>query len=91
MRGGGLTCRSMQQLIMFRHFYIMVVVYVYFTRILVYLLEYTLPEEIRWLSNASEELATLVFYALTAAQFRPHASNKYTKLVSESEIEMGSF
>lgn len=80
----------MQQLIMFRHFYIMVVVYVYFTRIVVYLLEAALPAELAWFAPAAEELATLVFYTLTAAQFRPHSSNSYTKLVSEAEIEMSS-
>lgn len=80
----------MQQLIMFRHFYIMVVVYIYFTRIVVYLLRAALPPDMVWLAPAAEELATLTFYTLTAAQFRPHQSNSYTKLVTEAEIEMSS-
>ena len=40
---------------MFRHFYIMVVCYVYFTRIIVYLLRITVPFQARTLgSNVSQ-------------------------------------
>lgn len=76
---------------MFRHFYIMVVVYIYFTRIVVYLLDAALPADYAWLAPAAEELATLLFYTLTAIQFQPHQSNSYTKLVTEAEIELNSF
>lgn len=83
----------MQQLVMFRHFYVMVVVYIYFTRIVVHLLEATLPPEYVWISKASLELATLFFYTLTAVLFHPQGNNNqtYTRLVTDDEIEMGSF
>lgn len=85
-------CRSMQQLVMFRHFYIMVVVYIYFTRIVVRLLEATLPPENVWLNKAALELATLFFYTLTAVLFQPQGTSRtYTRLVTADEIEMGSF
>ena len=43
---------------MFRHFYIMVVCYVYFTRIIVYLLRITVPFQARTLgSNVSQTLS----------------------------------
>lgn len=42
----------------FRSFYILVVSYVYFTRIIVFLLEATLPFEITWLGNPHEYTMT---------------------------------
>ena len=82
----------MQQLVMFRHFYIMVVVYIYFTRIVVRLMEATLEPEYVWLSKAALELATLFFYTLTAVLFQPQGTQlTYTRLVTADEIEMGSF
>jgi hypothetical protein len=82
----------MQQLVMFRHFYIIVVVYIYFTRIVVRLLEATLPLEYVWVNKAALELATLFFYTLTAVLFQPQGNTQiYTRLVTDDEIEMGSF
>lgn len=78
--------RSVQQLTLFRQFYVMVVIYIYFTRIVVYLLQTTLPFEMVWLSTAAGELATLLFYTMTAVQFRPHESSTYFKLVADTEM-----
>jgi G protein-coupled receptor 107 len=84
-------CRSMQQLVVFRHFYIMVVVYIYFTRIVVHILEVSIVDQYSWIAAAAQELATLVFYTLTAIHFQPHPENQYSRLVSDEEIEMGTF
>jgi G protein-coupled receptor 107 len=72
---------------MFRHFYILVVCYVYITRILVFVLHSTLPSPYYYLGNVAEELAALVFYTLTALQFRPHAGTGYYQLLNE-DIEL---
>ena len=47
----GKAAISLEKLKLFRHFYIMVVCYVYFTRIIVYLLRITVPFQV--LSNTS--------------------------------------
>ena len=42
----GKAAISLEKLKLFRHFYIMVVCYVYFTRIIVYLLRITVPFQV---------------------------------------------
>ncbi|KAK9909735.1 hypothetical protein WJX75_006715 [Coccomyxa subellipsoidea] len=62
----GKAARNLLKLQLFRHFYVMVVIYIYFTRIVVYLLRSTMPYQYVWLSDAAGELATLAFYVTTA-------------------------
>ena len=47
-----------------------VVCYIYFTRIIVYLLESTLPYQYIWMAAAASELATLSFYIASGISFR---------------------
>lgn len=47
-----------------------VVCYIYFTRIIVYLLQSTLPYHYIWLAAAASELATLAFYIASGIAFR---------------------
>ena len=64
----------------FQHFYIMVVAYVYFTRIVVLLLRNSLPFKFEWLSVACSETATLAFYLSTGYYFRPVTNNPYLRV-----------
>ena len=43
----GKAAVSLEKLKLFRHFYVMVVCYVYFTRIIVYLLRITVPFQVK--------------------------------------------
>merc|ERR1711939_397879 len=63
----------------FRHFYVMVVSYIYFTRIVVFLLRNTLPYKFEWFSSVCRELATLAFYCVTGYYFRPISNNPYLR------------
>ncbi|GAB4816676.1 hypothetical protein N2152v2_003722 [Parachlorella kessleri] len=85
----GKAARVLSKLTLFRQFYIMVVSYIYFTRIIVYLLESTLPYRYIWFSNAASELATLAFYVACGIKFRPLAAgtNPYFALEND-EIEL---
>lgn len=83
----GKAARNLEKLTLFRQFYVTVVVYIYFTRIVVYLLRSTMPYQYTWASNAAEEMATLAFYVWTALRFRPHETNPYLKL-QQQEIEL---
>ena len=51
----GKAARNLLKLQLFRQFYVMVVAYIYITRILVYLLRSTMPYRYVWLSDASGE------------------------------------
>lgn len=62
-----------------------VVAYVYFTRILVYLMRSTMSYETVWIANLSEELAGLAFYCLVGVRFRPEMGNPYVELTREED------
>lgn len=66
----GKAARNLEKLTLFRQFYVMVVVYIYFTRIVVYLLKSTMPYQYEWVSEAADQMATLAFYVWTAVSFR---------------------
>ena len=83
----GKKIRNMNKLILFRQFYVMVVAYIYFTRIIVFLLKSTAAYDLTWLSNLAEECATLAFYLCTGWMFRPIVENPYLHL-NEDELEL---
>jgi G protein-coupled receptor 107 len=56
---------NMNKLQLFRQFYLTVVGYVYFTRIIIYLLDATLPFRLSWIGPLITEMATLLFYLVT--------------------------
>lgn len=73
----GKAQKNLLKLQLFRQFYVMVVAYIYFTRIIVYLLSATIPFYLLWLSNMFTELATLLFFVVTGFNFRPAVDNPY--------------
>ncbi len=64
---------SLEKLKLFRHFYVMVVCYVYFTRIIVYLLRITVPFQVQSLSNSTTNNHDSSGYAGGAAHI-PHVN-----------------
>eukprot|EP00850_Spirogloea_muscicola_P018843 SM000177S03176 [mRNA] locus=s177:19517:24438:- [translate_table: standard] len=84
-RTDGKAAKNLAKLTLFRQFYIMVVCYIYFTRIIVYLLQNTLPYQNIWLAFLAGELATLAFYSVTGYNFKPLKQNPYFILDDEEE------
>ena len=68
---------NMLKLKQFQHFYIVVVAYIYFSRIVVYLFDATVPYRLDWVSDLSQEVATCVFYVTSGYYFRPVPNNPY--------------
>jgi hypothetical protein len=81
----GKAKRNMEKLKLFREFYLLVVTYIYFTRIIVFLLDATLHYQYVWLGEFFTELATLIFWGLTSYKFRPVEDNPYLKLDEDDE------
>lgn len=84
----GKAARNLEKLDLFRNFYIMFVLYIYFTRIVVYILRITLPPHLTWVDELSEEIATLVFFILTGYKFRPGCNNPYFKVEGSDVAEV---
>jgi len=94
--------KIIERLKLFRSFYLLVVAYIYSTRILVYLFMTMLDYKHLWLKDFIIELLTLAFYVVTGLQFRPTkmeikqgkqpaaaiAASMEDATISESELEM---
>lgn len=76
---------SLEKMKLFRHFYIMVVCYIYFTRIIVYLLKITVPFQYEWLDEMFKEMATFVFFVMTGYKFRPASNNPYFRVSQDDD------
>jgi hypothetical protein len=81
----GKAAMNLRKLKLFRHFYVMIVCYIYSTRIIVYLLKITVPFQYGWLDEMFREMATYVFFVLTAYKFRPAAHNPYFALSDDED------
>ncbi|KZV35067.1 hypothetical protein F511_04372 [Dorcoceras hygrometricum] len=74
---------SITQLTLFRQFYIVVIGYLCFTRIVVFALWTIAAYKYLWVANAAEEIASLAFYAVIFYMFRPVERNEYFLLDEE--------
>ncbi|KAJ9186201.1 hypothetical protein P3X46_005731 [Hevea brasiliensis] len=81
----GKAARNLAKLQLFRQFYIVVIGYLYFTRIVVFALKTIAAYKYQWVSNAAEETASLLFYAVMFYMFRPVEKNEYFVLDEEEE------
>mmetsp|Transcript_38086 Transcript_38086/g.98340 ORF Transcript_38086/g.98340 Transcript_38086/m.98340 type:complete len:282 (-) Transcript_38086:294-1139(-) len=85
----GKAAKMLQKLVLFRQFYLLVVAYVYFTRIIVYLVGATLPCHLEWFSILLTELATAAFYIWTGVKFRPMPANPYFHVDDDEGLPEG--
>ncbi|KAL6138667.1 hypothetical protein ACLB2K_063946 [Fragaria x ananassa] len=81
----GKAARNLAKLTLFRQFYIVVIGYLYFTRIVVFALKTIAAYKYQWVSNATEETASLAFYMVMFYMFRPVERNEYFILDEEEE------
>ncbi|KAK2401335.1 Protein CANDIDATE G-PROTEIN COUPLED REPTOR 7 [Trifolium repens] len=81
----GKAARNLAKLTLFRQFYIVVIGYLYFTRIVVFALKTITAYKYRWVSNLAEEGASLAFYIVMFYMFMPVEKNEYFVLDDEEE------
>eukprot|EP01125_Pyxidicula_operculata_P022160 TRINITY_DN8925_c0_g1_i1.p1 TRINITY_DN8925_c0_g1~~TRINITY_DN8925_c0_g1_i1.p1 ORF type:complete len:459 (+),score=64.31 TRINITY_DN8925_c0_g1_i1:20-1396(+) len=67
----GKAASMMEKLVVFRQFYLLVLGYLYFTRIIVFFTTLTLPFNWEWLNFVLDESATLAFFVIVGYKFRP--------------------
>nr|XP_054093027.1 protein GPR107 isoform X2 [Callithrix jacchus] len=90
-RAGITAAINLAKLKLFRHYYVLIVCYIYFTRIIAFLLKLAVPFQWKWLYQLLDETATLVFFVLTGYKFRPASDNPYLQLSQEEDdLEMES-
>ncbi|MCJ8748259.1 hypothetical protein PDJAM_G00162900 [Pangasius djambal] len=85
----GKAAMNLEKLKLFRHYYVMIVCYIYFTRIIAILLRVAVPFQWQWCQEFLIEVSTLVFFVLTGFKFRPASNNPYLQLPQDEEdLEM---
>jgi hypothetical protein len=84
-RTDGKAAVNLMKLTLFRQYYIVVICYIYFTRVVVYALETITSYRYLWTSVVAGELATLAFYVFTGYKFKPEAHNPYFVIDDEEE------
>ncbi|XP_036795894.1 protein GPR108 isoform X2 [Oncorhynchus mykiss] len=85
----GKAAMNLEKLKLFRHYYVMIVCYIYFTRIIAILLKVTVPFQWQWCYEFLVEVSTLIFFVLTGYKFRPASNNPYLQLpLDEEDVEM---
>lgn len=81
----GKAAVNLEKLKLFRHYYVMIVCYIYFTRIIAILLRITMPFQWQWCYEFLVEVSTLIFFVLTGYNFRPASNNPYLQLPQDEE------
>ena len=84
-RTDGKAAVNLMKLTLFRQYYIVVICYIYFTRVVVLALETITSYKYLWTSVVAGELATLAFYVFTGYKFKPEAHNPYFVIDDEEE------
>ncbi|KAD5961764.1 hypothetical protein R6Q59_014855 [Mikania micrantha] len=83
----GKAARNLAKLTLFRRFYLLVIGYLYFTRIIVFALITISSYTFEWVSNGAEEVASVVFYMMMFYMFRPTDNNDYFLVDDDEEKE----
>ncbi|KAI3982714.1 hypothetical protein MKX01_010197 [Papaver californicum] len=81
----GKDARNLAKLALFRQFYIVVIGYLHFTRIMVFPLKTISAYKYQWVSTTAEETVSLAFYMVMFYMFRPIEKNEYFVLGEEEE------
>nr|KAF6401125.1 G protein-coupled receptor 108 [Rousettus aegyptiacus] len=84
----GKAAVNLAKLKLFRHYYVMIICYVYFTRIIAILLRVAVPFQWQWLCQLLVEGSTLTFFVLTGYKFQPAGDNPYLQLPLEDEEDV---
>lgn len=84
----GKAATNLKKLKLFRRFYVIVVCYIYFTRIIVYLLRISLPFQYEWMDVFCQHAAIFVFFVLTGYHFQPTPQNPYFRVAQDEDLEM---
>ncbi|XVE64593.1 hypothetical protein DITRI_Ditri07aG0113100 [Diplodiscus trichospermus] len=77
---------NLMKLTQFRHYYSVVICYIYFTRFLVIAMETFTCYKYIWISVVVGELVTLAFYVYTGCKFKPESHNLYFVTNDDEEV-----
>ncbi|GAB2277234.1 hypothetical protein Dimus_011941 [Dionaea muscipula] len=88
-KSDGKAARNLEKLLLFKQFYIVVVGYLYFTRIVVPAIGAVVSYLYEWVMTAAAEGASLGFYVFIFYNFQPVERNPYLRVEDEQEAAAG--
>ncbi|KAM9325167.1 protein GPR107 [Gastrophryne carolinensis] len=83
----GKAAINLAKLKLFRHYYVMIVCFIYFTRIIAMFIKFAVPFQWKWMYELLDEVATFVFVVLTGYKFRPASDNPYLQLPQDEDMD----
>mmetsp|Transcript_69036 Transcript_69036/g.80463 ORF Transcript_69036/g.80463 Transcript_69036/m.80463 type:complete len:460 (+) Transcript_69036:28-1407(+) len=82
------AARSIARMKKFRGLYIVIVVYIYLTRIILVMIENSLPYDKTWMAKVGAEATAAIFQIYTGYQFRPMPENPYLEVERDDADEL---
>jgi hypothetical protein len=79
----GGTLRAKYQL--WGQFYVVTIAYMYLTRVIVQLIEATVPYTVAWVAALAEEAVTVSYYVFVGYKLRPAIDNAYLEVRTDEE------
>jgi hypothetical protein len=81
------SIKNAVRLSQFQQFYLVVIGYLYFTRIIALFIKDSLPHTWSWVPDLAAQLVSMGLFVFTGYRFRPMKDNPYTSVKSESDDE----
>lgn len=82
------AAQSLARMRKFRTFYIVIVAYIYGTRIILPMIESSLPWNLTWVVKVGREVVAVVFYVYTGYNFQPRKEMNYGVLERHDDEEL---
>ncbi|CAB3400368.1 unnamed protein product [Caenorhabditis bovis] len=84
----GKAAENLNRLRLYKEFYLIVVMYIYITRLIGIMVKYFMPISYDWIVLSALESINMFFFVIVGYKFRPSNTHNYLLLVDEDDLEL---